>query len=358
MKNKYIISVLLLALIPFLPVNSQEGSSGSRDKYTLLTMPYNKRPLYLYKGQFQLNTGYKFAVRGRSYDSGGEMIKLKDNGTGSVMHYYSFELKYGITDFLEMTLQTDYMKKGVRSETVQYWSGTDYRITVNDLAETRGMGDLLLQAAARLPMEYKWYDVGLACGIYLPIAKSETPQPSHTITDATGANIYTINYHYNYVNGNGVPVYLLSAAAKLTLSKFTFSTDYTIKTPSKEGENIRWDQAMQTTKSFTYTNKPYLYLLNTTKLLNISAHFQAAGWLDINLNASVFKSAGGWTEYMGGKYKNPEQSIVAIEPGLELQISPAITIYQRMSLPLSGKNADAPFYLFATVSVNMFPFMK
>ena len=99
-------------------------------------------------------------------------------------------------------------------------------------------------------------------------------------------------------------------------------------------------------------------MLNKSRLLNISAHYQASGWLDINLTGSFLKSADGWTEYIGGKYKNPEQRIFAIEPGMELQISPAITIYQRMSLPVSGKNADAPFYLFLTVSVNMFPFMK
>jgi hypothetical protein len=358
MKSKYIITVLMLTLIPFIPVNSQEGSSGSRDKFTLLTMPYNERPLYLYKGQFQLNTGYKFAVRGRSYNSNGELINLKDNGTGSVMHYYFFEMKYGITDFLEMTLQTDYMKKGVRSETIHYWSGADYRITVNDLAETRGMGDFLLQVSARLPMEYKWFDAGFAGGIYMPVAKHETPQPTHTIANATAPNIYTINYHYNYVNGNGVPVYLISFAGKVTLSKFTFSTDYTVRTPSKEGENLRWDQTLLSTKTFTYTSKSYTYLLNNSKMLNLTAHFQASGWLDIYLNSGIFRSAGGWTEYPGGRYENPEQRIITIEPGMELQISPAITIYQRMSLPLSGKNTDAPFYMFATVSVNMFPFMK
>jgi hypothetical protein len=274
------------------------------------------------------------------------------------MHYYFFEMKYGITDFLEMTMQTDYMKKGVRSETIQYWSGADYRITANNLAETRGMGDLLLQVAAHLPMEYKWFDVGFAGGIYLPVAKHETPQPTHTITDATAPNIYTINYHYNYVNGKGVPVYLFSAAAKVTLSKFTFSTDYTVRTSSKEGENLRWDQTLQSTKTFAYTSKSYAYLLNRTRLFNLSAHYQAAGWFDINLNSGIFRSAGGWTEYPSGRYENPEQSIITIEPGIELQISPAITIYQRMSLPMSGENADAPFYFFLTVSVNMFPFMK
>ncbi len=358
MKRKYFIIVLPFILIPFIPVNSQKESPAGRDKYTLLTMPYNERPLYLYKGQLQINTGYKFAVREKSYDAAGDKIDLKENGNGSVMHYYSFELKYGITDFIEMTVMTDYIKKGVRAETIIYLSGADYNITVNNLTVTRGMGDLLIQAAVRLPIEYKLFDAGLSGGIYFPTAKYEMPQPVHTITDATGINAYTINYQYRYLNGNGVPVYLFSAAGKITLSRFTFSTNYTIKSPSREGRNVRWDQALQTNKTFTYTSTPYSYLLNTSKLLNLTAHFQASGWLDINLNASSFRSAGGWTEYTGGKYKNPEQRLFALEPGMELQISPAITIYQVMGLPLSGKNTDAPFYLYATVSFNMFPFLK
>ena len=344
--------------MPVTRVDSQKNSPGTKDKFTLLTMPYNQRPLYLYGGQLQVNTGYKFAVRGKMYDSEGGLIRLKDNGTASVMHYFSAELKYGITDFLEMTLQSDYMKKGVRDETVHYWSGTDYMITVNNLTETRGMGDLLLQAAAHLPMEYKLFDIGLAGGIYLPVGRSETPQPEHKITDVAAANIYTINYHFKNVNGNGVPVYLMSAAGKLSVSKFTLSTDLTIKTPMKEGENMRWDYTLQTAKTFTYTGKPYSYLLNTLKSLNVTAHYQAAGWLDVYLNTTIFKSSGGWTEYTLGRYSNPDQSFIAIEPGMELQVSPAIKIYQRMSLPVSGTNADAPFYFYITLSGNMFLFLK
>ena len=74
MKSKYISALLFcIVLIPFIPINCQTTSQGT-DKYTLLTMPYNKRPLSLYRGQFQANAGYKFAVNGRSYDSNGDIL--------------------------------------------------------------------------------------------------------------------------------------------------------------------------------------------------------------------------------------------------------------------------------------------
>ena len=97
MKTKILISLIAI-LVVSVPLNAQQ-SSPSRDKYTLLTMPYNKRPLTLYRGQFQLNAGYKFAVRARQFDANGKKIILKDQGVASVYHYYHIEMKYGVTSF-------------------------------------------------------------------------------------------------------------------------------------------------------------------------------------------------------------------------------------------------------------------
>ena len=65
-------------ILSCLQVNSQDQTK-TRDKYTLLTMAYNQRPLLLYKGQFQLNASYRFAARTKSFDPDGNMISLKDN---------------------------------------------------------------------------------------------------------------------------------------------------------------------------------------------------------------------------------------------------------------------------------------
>jgi len=66
MKNKIPFLIMML-ILSSLPVISQK-SSEPRDEFTLLTMPYNQRPLSLYKGQLEVNAGYKFAVRSRTYD--------------------------------------------------------------------------------------------------------------------------------------------------------------------------------------------------------------------------------------------------------------------------------------------------
>jgi hypothetical protein len=346
--------VLSLCLIPYNVTGQNEASA--RDKYTLLTMPYNKRPLALYKGQFQANAGYKFAVRTKSFDINGDKIGLKENGSASILHYYFLDIKYGITDFIELGAETNYMKHGIRSESVSYLSGSD-QISVNSLNETKGMGDILVTATLRPPIEYKIFDFGLKGGISLPTGRYIPLQPTHSITDITATNSYTINYHFNNTNGSGVPLYLVSAIAKFSFAKLSAEAEGSILIPSKEGESIRWQQSMDN-RIFYYTNESYQYFLSRSLRINASIHYQAAGWFDINLNGSYFKSDGGWTEYWGIKYANTVKSLFTLEPGYEIQVSPSLTIYQIAGIPIAGKSIDAPFYLFTTLSFNMFPFLK
>ena len=338
------------------PLNGQINSKP-RDRFTLLTMPYNQRQLTLYRGQFQANAGYKFAVRGRTFDKDGDLLILKDEGTASVFHYYYFQVKYGITNFLELSAETNYLKHGIRSLTTEYYSLTD-DITVNSLTTKKGMGDLLLQASARLPITYKWFDFGIRGGMFIPVAKFEPQKPTHTVTSVTAANTFTVNYHYNNTNGFGVPVYLVGASAKFNFSKLAMETDFIFSNPLKEGTNIRWDETLTASKTFNYDNQSYQYLLNNTIELNASFHFQANGWFNIQLNSNYFRSSGGWTEYWGKKYINPEEYLFSLEPGCEIQISPALRIYEMAGFPILGKNRDAPFYIFITLSYNMFPFIK
>ncbi len=356
MKSRLLI-LLAVFLVSFIPVKSQTVSVP-RDKYTLLTMPYNKRPLTLYKGQFQVNAGYKFAIRSRSYDKDGNLIVLKDVGTASVYHYYFAEMRYGVTNFLELSAQTNYMKRGVRSVTESYFATVSDAIQVNTVTETKGLGDILIQASLRLPITYKWFDVSISGGAFVPSAKYQPAEPTHKVSNVTAASAFTVDYHFNNKNGYGVPVWMMSGTAKFSLAKFSLETDFTYRKPYKEGQNIRWDQELTTAKTFTYSTNTYQYLLNSSYDINASLHYQATGWFNIELNSVYFYSGGGWTEYWGDKYKNRKENLFTLEPALEIQISPAIKIYEVASFPLSGKNMDAPFSLFMTLSYNLFPFLR
>ena len=354
------IIIIALSLIFSVPATSQKNSVP-RDKFTLLTMPYYKRPLTLYRGQLQVNAGYKFAIRARAYDKEGNIKILKDNGTASVYHYYFLNIRYGVFNFLELSAETNYIKKGVRSPTETYFSTASDVVSVNTVTETKGMGDVLLMGTLRLPITYRWFDFAAKGGMFLPTAKYEPPKPAHRITNVslTSANTYSINFHYNNTNGFGVPVYVVSAATKFSLSKFSLKADFTYMDPVKEGENIRWDEELSVAdKTFAYDRNSYQYRLSHIIEANASVHYQATGWFNIAINSNYHRSEGGWTEYLSKKYKNPEEHLFTLEPAMEIQISPSVTVYEITGLPLSGKNMDAPFYIFITLSYNLFPFYK
>jgi hypothetical protein len=361
-KFRYISALLFFALIPLVTVAGQTIKQSGK-KFTLLTMPYNMRPLTLYRGQLQVNGGYKFAVRTQSYNSEGDIVFLRNKGTGSVYHYYTMELRYGLTNFLELGAETNFIRRGVRDESTTYvatTSTTTDRVSVNKLTEVKGMGDILLLASLRPPVSYRWFDINVTGGMFLPSSKYQPAKPTNTVTSISStasSNIYTVNYHYNYTNGYGVPVYLLSASLKMSLKKFSVSADWSMRDPVKEGKNIRWEETLAD-KKFSYYDKTYQYLLSTCYNLNTSIHYQATGWFDVYLNGSIQKSKGGWTEYWGNKYKNPEAQLITLEPGFELQISPSLTISQVAGFPLKGKNSDAPFYIFTTIRFSNFPFLR
>lgn len=354
--NKYILFLTAMAVAGITICPAQQLSEAT-DKYTLLTTPYSNRPLNLFSGQLQVNAGYKFAVMAREFDSEGKLIILKDMGIASVYHYYYAEIRYGLTRFMELSATTNYLKRGIRSHTVTYMSTVE-SVTVNNLNEEKGMGDILFAASARLPIDFKIFDVGASGGIYLPSAEYKPRTPEHSVTDILSANSFTVNYHYNNTNGYGVPVLMLSAAAKATYQKFSFETRFTLRDPVKEGENIRWDQNLTASKTFVYTSETYKYLLNRTTDISLSLHYQAAGWFNVKVNMNQTHSSGGWTEYWGNKYRNPERDLLTIEPGFEIQVSPSVTVYQTAGFPVAGKNLYAPFYLNITLSYNLFPFLR
>jgi hypothetical protein len=358
MKKNIIFAILFL----FIPFGAEsQNIPAVKDRFVLLTMPYNQRPLNLYKGQLQIDAGYKFAVRAQSFDSNGELINLKRNGTGSVYHYYFAELKYGLTNFIELGAETDYLRRGIRDASTTVISVTTTAtetVNLNKLTESKGMGDLFIYTALRLPFEYHWFDFGIKGGMFLPTAKHEAKHPTNSVQSSLlAANTYTVNLHYNFTNGYGVPVYYIGASAKASFRKLSAEAVWAMRTPKNEGTSIRWEETL-TEKVFSYTDKSYKYLLSNSFTTDISLHYQATGWFNLFVNGSFFRTKGGWTEYWGNKYMNPEKRLVNIEPGFELQVSPSITIYQVAGFPIKGKNSDAPFYMFTTLSYNLFPFRR
>lgn len=362
----YILRIFIYLCLPWIMTPFAEGQTArsSRDIYVLLTTPYNLRPLSPYRGQVKAEGGYKFSVRSNSYNSEGQTQKITNMNTGSVYHYYYATVEYGVTDFFGISAETDMIRLGQREVTVKYESVTANsrdQVTTSTLKETKGLGDLLLMATLRFPERKNWIDISATGGLYIPVAEHEAQMPANTIkvVTSTTANITTttsqINIKENYRHGYGVPVFLLSASVKGGYWKYSSELKFSFLTPKEEGISTGWSTSL-VDKVFTYTKKTYSYLLSNAFSFDGSLHYQATGWFDIYLNTEYRASRGGWTEKSGIRYANLETSVLAIEPGFELQVSPSLQISQTAGFPLSGRNAEAPFWLFTSLKYSFFPF--
>ncbi len=352
--KKIILTILIVAFIPATLSLKGQSTTGS-DKYSILTEPFSKRPVSMHMGQLQLNTGYSFSIRTKSYDPDGEKIGLKEDGSASVIHSYRFNLRYGILEFLEAGAEMNWFKQGIRGKTINYISGPDY-ISVNELTEFKGFEDLRLWLTLSLPFAIDNFDLAVENGISVPTARHEPDEPAHTYQPLGGLSAL-INYHYNNNNGTGVPVWNTSACLRLTANKVTLFASGAIFSPMKEGSSIRWNETLVNEK-FIYNQESYTYMPPARIDIYASLHYQATGWLDLYCGLNSSSESGGWTEQYGIKYANPENGLIYLQPGLEIQVSPLVRLSEVAGFAVSGHAVDAPFFILTSFSFNMMPFTR
>ncbi|MCD4769293.1 MAG: hypothetical protein K8R35_03920 [Bacteroidales bacterium] len=355
--KKHIIKTLILNILLVIPTGLLFGQeqSGSIDKYSLLTEPFNLRPINMHKGQFQINAVYKLSIRTKSFDNSGDKIGLLEDGSASIRHTYVFNMRYGILEFFEVGAEMNFFKQGVRGKTRNYLSGLDF-ITINELNEFNGFEDIRLHASASLPFEVDIFDFSIEGGISLPTAKHEPDEPTHTF-QFLGFQSYIFNYHYNNNNGIGVPAWNTSATIHLTFNKITLVSTGSFYSPFREGSSVIWDESF-VNDIFTYDKTTYSYLPSESLNIFASVHYQAIGWLDLSLGFDHFQTSGGWFEQFENKYANPDKKLSYLQIGLEIQVSPLIRLNEVAGFALSGQNTDGPFYILTSLSFNMIPFIK
>lgn len=352
MKRYSIVPALIIFIfISLTDCRAQEGSGP--DKYTLLTEPFNIRPINVHKGQFQFNAGYRMSIRTKYYDSSGEAMGLAEDGSASIQHSYLLSLKYGVLEFFELGAEMNYHKKGIREATENFLSGMDI-VTVNTLKEYNGFEDLYLYGSLGLPFDVDIVDFTLKGGISLNTAKHKPDKPDHTY-DYFGLGSYTFNYHYINNNGTGTPVWKAGADLQLAFNKVTLYTTALFSSPLKEVQSYYWSEFFEN-GDFIYTSHDYSFLPQESLNIYASLHYQALNWLDLSLALNHFKSTGGWISYNDVKYSVNDLVLDNLELGLEIQVSPLIRLYEVAGFTVGGQNADAPFYIMTSLSFNIIPF--
>lgn len=353
--KRYIPFIIITALLLLnqSTLTRAQGQSGSNDKYSILTEPFNLRPINMHRGQLQVNTGYRISVRNKSFDNDGGTIGLAEDGTASIQHKYIFNVKYGILEFAEVGVDMNYFNQGIRGETRNYISGTDF-ITINELNQYNGFEDLQLHLSVGLPFDVNHLDFAIRGALSLPTAKHEPDQPEHTF-EYFGSQSYLFNYRYNNRNGTGVPFLTGSAHLQLSFNKLTLVSDIYLSQPVKEGKSIYWNEFFENNR-FIYSSTEYSYLNAGSLNIYGALHLQAIGWLDTFLAFEYLANSGGWIEQYGNKYARPDQTLSYLQVGLEIQLTPLLRLNELAGFAIAGQNSDAPFYIMTALSFNMLPF--
>lgn len=328
-----------------------QGASGQEDKFTLLTEPFNLRPVSMHRGQFQFNAGYRLAIRNAQFDADGEKIGLKEDGSAVVGHTYFFNLHFGIFEFLEFGAEMNYLKQGVRGQTREYLSGNDI-LTVTELTEYKGMEDLFLSLTLRLPFLPEMIDLGLTGFYSLALAEHQPDRPGHAFEVVSAAsNWNAIRYRYNNRNGNGVSYFGGGGTLKIRGSMFAFQASGSMQAPAGETNSVRWISWLNGT-DFEYTSSEYALRPPVNLFVDAGIHIQAAGWLDLFLGGAFDQTTNGWYEALGQKYTLPETSVITLQTGFEIQVSPSLRLLEYAVFPISGKNTYASFAIHTGLSYN------
>jgi len=314
------------------------------------------RPLTLHKGQLQFNTAYEFSIISQEYDNNNKSINRADMGTASIMHKYSLELNYGLLDFLQITVDLNYTKRGERKETRQLYS-PDYEINYFD--DYKGFEDLFIGTVLKLPLKSKKFELALSPGIYVPLFSNRPEAPEHNISLIDGdLPIIRIVYYNNHKIATETAAIKIGASSIFRASKdFSVSAKLNYSWPVSESESIIWINQLNGS-SFIYYDIPYRFLIDNTLDYEVTLAYQAISWFNISLSYFHKNKSSGWSEITGFRIGNPESGLSLLSIGYEIKASRNLWISEFIDIPLGGRNHLGPFSIYLGISYNFFPLNK
>lgn len=319
------------------------------------------RPLTLHKGQLQFITGYEISVISREYDNMSSSVSLADKGIASILHKYSFELNYGLIDFIQTSVALNFARRGQRHETLYLWTTNPeapaYEVTYFE--EYTGFEDIYLGGVFKVPFETKRVEITLSPGIYLPLFSNKPDTPEHSVELPDEENYTTkILYHDHQRMGNGSLTVRAGTSFLLRLPwNINISSRVNYSGPVSESKSIRWVHQLHGS-TFIYDDIPYKYLIGRTLDYKLEMTFPVISWFSATLSWSGRNTHDGWSEITGYRIKYPDVRLSVLSAGYEIIASGRLWISEYVNIPISGKNQLAPFSIYLGVCYNLFPFEK
>ncbi len=341
-------------LLILLPISCQ--LSGQQvNRYEILTERYVDRPIAIHKGQLQLNSGYEFSIINRKYDMAGDKIDLATDGSVSAKHLIPFEVKFGILEYIQLTISTEYASMGLRNQNHLIRSSGSV-LYVSELAKYKGLNDIFLGTDFTIPINWHPLDFVISAGISLPLFNHEPDKPQHTYTildpiDGSASLVYRYNNKYC----SGAIIGLLGSSLKIRTDKVSLTGSFLYSTGIKDAMSVNWVSRL-VENEFQY--QKYEYQFDPGKAINYYGEiaFQAISWFAITGIFTGYKSNGGWSNITGKKVGYPEKSLNNLSFGYEILVFQNLRLEQQVILPIAGKNIMANWAFFTGISLNFMTF--
>jgi hypothetical protein len=315
------------------------------------------RPLNMYKGQLQINTGYGLHYATYYFNQDGSTIRLDEEGKSMLTHHFSLDLRYGILNFLEISFKTNYLSRNERIRMVLK-AGIDNLFTYGGNTDIKGLEDADLNLSFTVPNLPEYMQFNLLAGLQFPVGGNDPEEPEHILTyPYPFPGTYDIQFQFLNRPGDGVIRSAWGMGLKSVVGKFAVTGLVHYSYPLNEGVGLRWFSRL-IDDTFEYESETYNYLSQKKLNFSLAGFFQAFPWFSVDAGLEGFYTDGGWQEIAEVKYALPDIKSLYASAGFEIMVTPNIRVIQSFALPLYGENIPAGIFIFSNLSFNLFPFQN
>jgi hypothetical protein len=317
------------------------------------------RPITLHKGQIRATGAYSLSVISWRFDNLGNANSLRDEGLSSFRHRFGLDIKYGLLEFIQLSAFTYHSSRTVRDQTRSIFPinpQAEPSVSLNRLDFYRGIEDITAAVDFRAPFKTRKIDVAMTIGISLPVAEHNPDKPSHTISYSEDgqSSRYDIVYRYNYNLGNGVSLLHLGGMVKYRLADWAFSARLDYRHGLKDGSSYQWTHQLVDYETFEYRQEPFIYRLPDTFEYYAEIEYQSLPWFDLILNVSGYNGQNGWKTDGPYRVGIPDATLIMVNPGVELIVTPRLWFRQELQFPVYGKNYEGATTFHTSLIYNFF----
>lgn len=343
---------ILVSLLLFQIIGRAQSVSDS----LLLTETTLSRPIFLHRNQIRITSGYEMAVINRRFQSDGSIIQLSDINLSGIRHTLPFDLKYGVTDFIQVNLAINHKSQIFRE-------GSDYIVVIDPtstnpsltevyrVTEKRGFDDLLAGVDMRIPFKNNRWDIGLSVGMQTSITGNQTPPPNHELIVTSDSRRF--NFKNQGTWSNGVPTLRIGGVLKFRQPKWgiTLTSDY--RHGLKQGTDRFWTYEL-VNNNFQYTSNSYSFQMADFLFNQVQFEYQLVSWFNSFFQVNHIEKNNAWVEIRQAQRRLEVDKVTQFYLGFEILATHRLWVRQQFGVSIDGRNSDAPIFFGVTISYNGF----